>query len=442
METLVEVSLWGHKIGVLAWNPSDRQGVFEFYNTFPKLGWDIAPLTMPLRSILNGDRIYSFPENGGKTFKGLPGLLADALPDDYGNTIIDEYFASKGYSSIDITPVDRLCYLGVRAMGALEFHPASHDLLLNTSSVLELEHLTALAGEILNNREKFQKNLKNNNQSVLDILKIGTSAGGVKPKAIIAWNEQTNEVRSGQVQAPDSFTYWLLKFDGIEDQRLKDNPLGIGRIEYAYHRMALDCGVVMTECRLLQDRQYSHFMTKRFDRSDKGFNKGTKIHTQTLCSIAHYDRDKRYSYEQAFQVMRRLHFPATAMEQFYRRMVFNVVARNHDDHTKNHAFIMNETGAWELAPAYDLLYSYNSSGRWTNQHQMSVNNKRDKITRDDLLSVAHDIGIRSAKEVIDQTLEVVSNWKVYACEADVKKEHIQEIGRNFPHTTPNRHNIV
>ena len=427
METIVEVSLWDHKIGVLAWNQADGQGVFEFYDTFPKLGWDIAPLTMPLRGILNGNRIYSFPENRDKTFKGLPGLLADALPDDYGNTIIDEYFADKGYSSVDITPIDRLCYIGVRAMGALEFHPASHDLLLNTSSVLEVEGLTALAGEILNKREKFKARLKNSNQTVFDILRVGTSAGGAKPKAIIAWDEQTNEIRSGQVQAPDSFTYWLLKFDGIENQRLKDNPIGIGRIEYAYHRMALDCGVEMMECRLLQDRQYSHFMTRRFDRTDKG----AKIHTQTLCGIAHFDRDNRYSYEQAFQVMRKLHLPANAMEQFYRRMVFNVVARNHDDHTKNHAFIMNEAGEWELAPAYDLLYSYNSSGRWTNQHQMSVNNKRDNITRDDLLSVARDIGIRSAKEVIDQMLEVVSNWNIYAHDVGVKKEHIQEIGKNL-----------
>lgn len=425
METILEVTLWGNKVGVLAWDKNAELGIFEFYNTFPLLGLNVAPLTMPMDTINKGDRIFRFPEHRGKTFKGLPGMLADSLPDDYGNAIIDEYFASKGLASIEVTPVDRLCYIGTRAMGALEFQPAWDDKLLNTSTVIELDHLTTLAGEILNEREKFQASLRRNDQSIMDILKVGTSAGGAKPKAIIAWNEKTNEVRSGQVTAPESFTYWLLKFDGVEDKRLNDNPLGIGKIEYAYHRMAIDCGIKMTDCRILHDGKYTHFMTKRFDRRDNG----TKLHTQTLCAIAHFNRDGRYSYEQAFQVMRRLHLPESDMEQLYRRMVFNVVARNHDDHTKNHAFLMSETGDWELAPAYDLMYAYSSSGKWTSEHQMSVNNKRDDFEYSDLLAVSRNMGIRSANEIIDQVIEVVSKWLEYAKAAGVQKEHVHQIAK-------------
>lgn len=427
METILEVKLWGNKVGVLAWDKNAELGIFEFYNTFPSLGLDIAPLAMPMDTIIKGDGIFRFPEHRGKTFKGLPGMLADSLPDDYGNAIIDEYFASKGLASIEITPVDRLCYVGTRAMGALEFQPAWDEKLLNTSSVIELDHLTALAGEILNKREKFQASLRRNDQSVMDILKVGTSAGGAKAKAIIAWNEKTNEVRSGQVKAPESFTYWLLKFDGVEDKKLNDNPLGIGKIEYAYHRMALDCGIKMTDCRILHNGKYAHFMTKRFDRRDDG----AKLHTQTLCAIAHFNRDGRYAYEQAFQIMRRLHLPENDIKQLYRRMVFNVVARNQDDHTKNHAFLMSETGDWELAPAYDLSYAYSSSGNWTSEHQMSVNNKRDNFEYSDLLAVSRNMGIRSANEIIDQVIEIVSKWVEYAQEAGVLKEHVHQIAKNL-----------
>lgn len=426
MKSILEVTIWGEKVGVLAWNKNAQLGIFEFYDTFASLNLDLAPLTMPRDAIMRGDRIFSFAEHRGKTFKGLPGLLADSLPDDYGNAIIDEYFASKGLESIEVTPVDRLCYAGSRAMGALEFQPAWDDKMLNTSSVIELDHLTALASEILNEREKFQASLRSNDLTVMDILRVGTSAGGAKPKAIIAWNEKTNEVRSGQIKAPESFTYWLLKFDGVEDKRLNDNPLGIGKIEYAYHRMARDCGIKMTDCKILHDGKYAHFMTKRFDRRDDG----TKLHTQTLCAIAHFNRDGRYAYEQAFQVMRRLHLPDSDMDQLYRRMVFNVVARNQDDHTKNHAFLMNDTGNWELAPAYDLSYSYSPSGKWTNEHQMSLNNKRDNFEYSDLLAVSRNMGIRSASEIVDQVIEVISKWTDYAQDADVLKEHAKQIGQS------------
>jgi serine/threonine-protein kinase HipA len=427
METILEVSLWGKKVGVLAWDKTFEAGTFEFYNSFISTDLDIAPLTMPLDSLKRGERIFSFPDHRGKTFKGLPGMLADSLPDDYGNSIIDEYFTSKGLSVVAVTPVDRLCYIGKRAMGAFEFRPALENKLLNISSVIEIEHLTSLAREILNKREKFQATLKKNDPSVRDILKVGTSAGGAKPKAIIAWNEKTNEVRSGQVKAPEQFTYWILKFDGVEDKKLKDNPLGIGRIEYAYFLMAKDCGINMTECRLFPDGKYFHFMTKRFDRLEDG----SRLHIQTLCAMAHLDRDKRHSYEQGFQMLRRLNLPGNNMQQFFRRMVFNIVARNHDDHTKNHAFLMNRNGEWELAPAYDLTFAYSPSGKWTGEHQLSANNKRDNFEISDLMAVGRNMGIRSAKDIITQVLDVVSGWNKYAKEAGVSKGHSQQIYRSL-----------
>lgn len=427
MDSIIEVSCLGEKVGVVVWDHNNNLAVFEFYESYARNGIDISPLIMPLENVYRGDRIYSFPENRGKTFKGLPGLLADSLPDDYGISIIDSYFQSKGLSSMDITPVDQLCYIGPRGMGALEFHPAWEDESLMSSSNIDLEQLTSLAQRILNDRKSFSLHLKQNDPSVVDLLKVGSSAGGAKPKAIIAWNEESNEIRSGQVIAPESFSYWLLKFDGVEDKRLKDNPLGVGRIEYAYHRMAVDCGIEMAECRLLHDGPYAHFLTKRFDRSDRG----GRVHVQTLCAMAHFDRDLRFSYEQAFQVMRKLHLSAGEMDQFFRRMVFNVMARNHDDHTKNHAFLIDRTGRWALAPAYDLCYAYTPSGRWTNQHQMSINGKRDSFSRSDLNRVAENMGISSAGEIIEQILEVVSHWSFYAQEVGVKKEHSQEIQRNL-----------
>jgi serine/threonine-protein kinase HipA len=242
METVINIKLWDKDVAAVAWNNEKEYAIIEFYDSFAKIGWDIAPLQMPLNDILRGERTFSFPANRGKTFKGLPALLADALPDDYGNSVIDEWLASKN-KTIEISPLDRLCYIGKRGMGALEFEPANTDNLLNASSILEIKELTALAKEILNKKTAFQTNLKNNNKAIFDILRVGTSAGGAKPKAIIAYNETTGEVRSGQVQAPDGFSYWLLKFDGIEGGKIKDNPLGIGKIEYAYYKMATDCGI-------------------------------------------------------------------------------------------------------------------------------------------------------------------------------------------------------
>jgi len=422
MVSVLKVTLWGNDIAAVTWNKDKEIAVIEFFESFVKEGLDISPLVMPVNDLLRGERIFSFPAHKTKTFKGLPGLLADSLPDDYGNSVIDEWFAAQKMT-VSPTPLDRLSYIGKRGMGALEFKPATNIKELNESARIEIELLTELAKQILNQRESFVANLQKKDKTIMDILRVGTSAGGAKPKAIIAYNENTKEVRSGQVNAPKGFSYWILKFDGVEDNKQKDNPSGIGRIEYAYYKMAKDCGIKMTECRLLHENDYAHFMTKRFDRTDTG----EKLHTQTLCGIAHFDRDERYSYEQVFQTMRRLYLPYTDMEQMFRRMAFNVVARNHDDHTKNHSFIMNKTGAWSLAPAYDLCFSYSPSGKWTNQHQLSLNGKRDNFIKDDLFEVAQKADVKNTKEIIQQIIEVVSNWYIYAKEAEVKPEYISQI---------------
>lgn len=426
MDKVLKITLWGKDVGAIVWDNERNTAVLEFFDSFANNRLDIAPLTMPLEDLQRGERIFSFPTLNTKTFQGLPGLIADSLPDDYGNTVIDEWFSSKNISA-QITPIDRLMYMGKRAMGALEYEPVITEPLLNESTALEIKELATIAESVLNEREKFQARLSENKKELVDILKVGTSAGGAKPKAIIAYNENTNEVRSGQVKAPKGFSYWLLKFDGLEAGKIKENPAGIGRIEYAYHKMALDCGIQMTECRLWHEGNKAHFMTKRFDRNDKG----EKTHTQTLCAMAHYDRDKRYSYEQVFEVMRKLYLSYPEMEQMFRRMVFNVITRNHDDHTKNHAFMMDKQGHWALAPAYDLCYSYSPSGTWTRLHQLSLNGKREKFTHSDLLSTAKKADIRNPKQIIEQISGVVSTWKQYASAFEVPDRYIRQIAENL-----------
>lgn len=426
MQTIVNIKLWGQNVAAIAWDKIREIGVLEFYDSFPKTNWNIAPLTMPLEDIRRGERIFSFSNLKSKTFKGLPGLIADALPDDYGNSVIDEWFFMKG-KSVEITPIDRLCYIGKRGMGALEFEPANDDVLLNESSDIDIQELVALSQQILDKRSTFSTTLDNKKDPLIDILRVGTSAGGAKPKAIIAYHAKTKEVRSGQVKAPEGFGYWIIKFDGVEGGAIKDNPLGTGRIEYTYYQMALDCGIDMMPSRLLEDGEKAHFMTRRFDRTDNG----EKIMMQTLCGIAHYDRDERYGYEQLFSVMRRLKLDYPDFEQQYRRMVFNVIARNHDDHTKNHSFIMDKDGTWKLAPAYDLCYTYSPSGQWTNKHQMSVNGKRDDFSIQDLVKVGEDQGIHNPKYIVENIISAVSNWPTYASANDVNPAFKMQIGEHL-----------
>lgn len=426
----VIVSIFGKRVGAIAWNHEGRYATFEYDPEYIKKGLDIAPLTMKLSESYPG-LIYSFPENRGNCFCGLPGLISDALPDKYGTLQIDNYLSAILGSEDEITPLDRLCYIGKRAMGALEFEPSEAPAGLDESSVLNVSDLVDIAQEIFNNREAFSAKIEEGDKNIIDALKVGTSAGGAKPKAIIAYNEKTREVRSGQVKAPSNdFSYWILKLDGVdylEHDQICDNPKGIGQIEYAYYLMAKACGINISECRLLQDGDQYHFMTKRFDRKDGG----SKIHVQTLAAIAHYDRDNPCSYEKLFGVIRRLGLSYNDQEEMYRRMVFNVLSRNHDDHTKNHSFLMNEVGEWSLSPAYDLCYSYNPKGKFTQGHQMSLARKKIGFTKEDLISVGKEVGINKPEQIIDSIQEAVSRWCDYAKEAGVRDDFSKHISDNL-----------
>lgn len=426
-DLIVDVKLWGRLVGSLVWDATTGMAVFEYDSAFRRNGIELAPLTMPLSL---GNRPFSFPTNRTECFKGLPGLIADALPDKFGNQIITEWFTRQGLPVGEITPLERLCYVGQRAMGALEFEPSKSSALLNESTEIYIDELTRLAEDIFTKREAFQERMFQEDKTILDILRVGTSAGGAKPKAIIAYNEQTNEVRSGQVKAPDGFGYWLLKFDGVtysEHDSITVNPKGIGNVEYAYYKMAQACGIEMAECRLLTENSNHHFMTRRFDRTDSG----NKIHMQTVAGLAHLDRDQRHSYEEVFGIIRKMNLPMEASLQLFRRMVFNVVARNNDDHTKNFSFLMDQQGRWKLAPAYDICYSYKPGGRWIGQHQLSLNGKQDGFTRLDLSTVGERMGIRRCGEIIDEVTHAVSKWRSIAQDCGVRESHINEIEKNL-----------
>lgn len=425
-DLIVDVTLWNKNVGSLLWDNNKNVSIFEFDDKFLKSDLNISPIIMPLNKAKN--RTFSFLENRNNCFKGLPGLIADSLPDKFGTQILTEWYANKGLSSQSITPLDNLCYVGKRGMGALEFSPSEEFGALEKSSKINIGELTELARKVLNNREEFRANLKEEKGSYLDLLKLGTSAGGAKPKAIIAYNPLTQEVRSGQVKAPSGFGYYLLKFDGVEDSKLSDNPRGVGNIEFAYYKMATDCNIDMMPSSLLVEGNYSHFMTMRFDRTDTG----EKIHSQTLAAVGHLDRDSRCSYEQAFEIMRRLKLPYSSQEQMFRRMVFNVLARNHDDHTKNHSFLMDKLGNWKLSPAYDICYSYSSTGKWTANHQLSLNGKRNDFTLTDFSKVAENMQINNSKQIIEEVKNVVSNWKQYAKDAGVIIEHLEKIQSSLP----------
>lgn len=418
MVNLAKVYIWGEYVGAILWNEETNTASFEYEPSFYKKDWELSPLMMPVRD----GRTYSFRELSKDTFMGLPGLLADALPDAYGKALLDRWLASLGRTFAN--PVERLCYQGKRSMGALEFVPAQDDY-LEQSSTIEISSLVEVASKVLSDKAELTTNLKTDaKEALVNIIKVSTSAGGQRAKAVIAYNDYTGEVRSGQVDASEGFSHWLLKLDGVTNASLGD-PQHYGKIEYVYYKMALLAGIEMSECRLLTENGRAHFMTKRFDRIDG--NK--KLHMQTLCGLAHYDYKMlhAYSYEQAFQVMRRLRLPYGQAEQMFKRMAFNVIARNQDDHTKNISFLMDRTGSWKLSPAYDVSWAYNPQGEWTSHHQMSVNNKWDNITRADLLVVAESMNIRHANDIIDEICHAVSMWPTLAKEYDIPTEMIKMI---------------
>jgi serine/threonine-protein kinase HipA len=400
------VRLWDKLVGAVAWNEKNGYADFEYDPAFIRQGLEVSPLMMPLAKT-----IYSFPEQKKGTFHGLPGMLADALPDRFGNTLIDLWLARQGRSPGDFSPVERLCYMGTRAMGALEFQPALEPR-SKRSERLEIAELVDLAARILEHKRDLTTNfLKDREDAVKTIIRVGTSAGGNRAKAVIAWDPKTGEVRSGQLEILPGFEPWILKFDGVSDELLGD-PKGFGRIEYAYYLMALKAGIPMSPSRLLEENGRAHFMTRRFDR-DLG---GNKIHTQSLCALAHYDFNAsgEYGYEQAFNVILRLNLGHEALQDMYRRMIFNVLSRNQDDHTRNIDFLMDRDGAWRLAPAFDMVWAYNPAGRWTDRHQMSVHGKRNDFTRADLEAPAAEYDIRGAGKILDEVAGAVARWPEFA----------------------------
>jgi len=420
------VHLWGMLVGAVSWDPNKGFATFEFDREFLEKGLDLSPIKMPIIEARRGTARFEFRTLSKETYRGLPGMLADALPDRFGNRIIDAWLARQGRTPESFSSVERLCYTGKRAMGALEFSPIINQV-IERSVPVEVSELVELVQKVTKERSKLTVRFdREASEALLDIIRVGTSAGGIRPKAVIALNDKTKEVRSGQVDAPDGFDYWVLKFDGIKDDSLGD-PAGYGRIEYAYYKMAMSSGIKMTECRLLEENGRAHFMTRRFDRTkDKG-----KLHMQSLCAVAHFDfyDPGAYSYEQAFQIMRELKLPHSDAEQQFRRMVFNVVARNQDDHTKNITFLMDKSGQWHLSPAYDVIYSYNPGGDYTSKHQMSINGKRDDFFKDDLILLGKEINIKFIDRIIDDIVEVVSNWPKLAKDAGVEASSIKSIGK-------------
>jgi serine/threonine-protein kinase HipA len=412
------VSLWGKQVGAIAWDATRQYASFEYAPSFLRDGFEISPFTMPRRA-----GIFSFPTLNRETYHGLPGLLADSLPDRFGNALIDFWLSQEGRTKDDFSPVERLCYVGMRGMGALEFKPAIRG--RSTQSVpIEIAKLTELAQKVIDARAGIQVNFDDPGNAMNTIIRVGTSAGGARAKALIAWNPETNEVRSGDVPPPPGFQSWILKFDGVHDNTL-DAPKGYGRIEYAYHRMAMDAGIQMSACTLLKEGGRAHFMTRRFDRTEGG----DKIHMHSLCGMQHYDFNSpgQYAYEQAFATIQKLNLGYAALTEMFRRMVFNIVARNQDDHTRNIAFLMESTGEWKLSPAFDVMWAYNERGSWTNRHQMSVNGKRDGFRREDLLDPARRFGIKNAESILDQTRDVVKRWPEYAAQEGIPEPEAKAV---------------
>ena len=420
MAETARVILWGRDIGAVSWLDDRAIGVFQYTPEFAESGIELAPLVMPLRAAP-----YEFPTLSNDTFHGLPGMLADSLPDKFGNTLINAWLAGQGRTPASFTPVERLCYTGTRGIGALEFRPVIRDA-PTARRKIEISALVDLANRALDDRVALTGNIE-------DILRVGTSAGGARAKAVLAWNEETDEFRSGQAPAEKGFTHWIMKFDGVSDNRDKElaDPKGFGRIEYAYYLMAEEAGIKMNECRLHEEGGRAHFLTKRFDRLDDG----DKLHMQSLGAMMHYDFNQAgaHSYEQAILTIKRLGLPIEDVEQQFVRALFNIIARNQDDHVKNIAFLMDRRGRWRLSPAFDVAYSYNPSGDWTAQHQMSLNNKRKDFDRDDLLSFAKVCGIKKmrASQLLDKITAAVALWSRFATAGGVPEVDRQRIEHTF-----------
>lgn len=432
------VSVWyhEHEVGALSFDSDQGFGAFEYTPEFIRSGLELAPLTMPLPAA-NTKQIFSFPQLNNAIFHGLPGLVADSLPDDFGNAVLNAWVANRGLQPSDITPLQRLQYTGRRGMGALEYRPATKVRGFEALQQVDITQLTEMAQEVLDHRAQFQQNLPGNGdidrEAMLALLSVGTSAGGARPKAVLAFNHDFSQVRSGQTDAPEGFTHYLMKFDGVTESssghETFGDPQGYGAMEYVYYLMASACGTDMMPCHLLPEGNRRHFLTQRFDRVGN-----SKIHTQTLNGIAHvdYKQPGSFSYSELFAVARKLRLTAPEAEQLMRRMIFNLVARNHDDHAKNFAFQYRDN-RWKLAPAYDVAYSYKPDSKWVNQHWMQLNGKRENFTRDDIYSlekVSPLFSRRKLDAMIDETIEAVSRWPVLAKEHDVPQALAKLIARH------------
>ncbi|HEY4075539.1 MAG TPA: type II toxin-antitoxin system HipA family toxin [Rhizomicrobium sp.] len=423
--TIAAVHLWGRVIGAVALEKGQPAASFQYDAQFARSGIQVAPLMMPLR-----EEPYSFSALSYETFRGLPGLLADSLPDKFGNALIDVWLAQQQRQPGGFDAVERLLYTGSRGMGALEFAPA-HGPKSIKSEPINLDALVELASAVLRDRDKMEGSLKDPHRanSLREILRVGTSAGGARAKAVIAWNPRTQEVRSGQIDAGDGFEYWLLKFDGVDNNKDKDlaDPQGFGAIEYAYYLMARAAGITMSESRLLEENGRRHFMTRRFERTAAG----EKIHMQSLAALMHYDYNipGANSYEQAIMAMLQLRLPMTQIEEQYRRAIFNVLARNQDDHVKNIAFLMNKAGNWSLSPAFDVAYAYNPDGPWTSQHQMSLNGKRDDFVDEDFFAFAKMAGLKRGRDkvILEEVRDAVNRWHVFADAAGIAERFRKQI---------------
>ncbi|HCT99558.1 MAG TPA: toxin HipA [Methylococcaceae bacterium] len=416
-----EVKLWDERMGAVTWITELNCASFQFDTQFLRKNRDVSPIHLPISDAQRVNTTFMFSGLAFDTFQGLPGLLADSLPDSFGHRLLDVWLAQKGLTPQHVNPVERLCYMGTRSMGALSFHPIKNHT-FEQSNVLALNELVEITQKIMADKAQFAIPLgqtdKEKAQALLNVLSVSTSAGGARPKAIIAMNA-SGEIRSGLIVAPEGFDYWLLKFDGVTEGEL-GKPTEYGKREYAYYLMAKDCGIEMSECRLLEENGRHHFMTTRFDRVNH-----EKIHMQTLCGLQHYDYRQAgaYSYEQAFATMRQLNLKAHEAEQLFRRMVFNVMAKNQDDHTKNISFLMDKKGTWHLSPAYDVTYAHNPLGQWTNQHQMRVNGKRENISVEDFSQVARSINLKHDNAIIEQISDVIHAWPRYAKAVDLKSPH-------------------
>lgn len=415
----VKVVLWGTTIGYLHKFENSIIG-FQYDKDFLSSGIELSPIKMPLSNI-----VYSFPALPEETFHGLPGLVADSLPDKFGTAVINRYLESIGKNGGELSVIEKLCYTGKRGMGALEYEPAQILPIANGNS--DIDALASLAEEILSNKKKLSFSADNN--LIANLMESGSSVGGARAKTLISWNPNTNEVRSGQIETTTDFEYWLLKFGNIKNNKDKDtlaDKSEYTKVEYAYYLMAKAAGIQMSECRIYKENGASHFMTKRFDRKN-----GEKLHMQSLGAIAHmnFNSPRTNSYEETFSIMRKMKLSYTEMVELYRRMVYNDFARNFDDHVKNISFLMNKKGEWNLAPAYDITFSYDPGSIWVNSHQILINGKARDISKEDLLEVACSAGIRKvdAKRCIEQVCEAVNNWKLFAREAELSENYEKHI---------------